>query len=87
MTANEQAHELVTLAWSECDAAGQMRSWSRWNGTLEDQMEIVADLIDQAADEYEDRNGEAVGFCAIRRAQELLIVEADAFLAQEEDAL
>ena len=86
MTANEQAHELVTLAWADLDAAGQMRSWSRWNGTLADQMERAADLIDQAADEYEDRNGEAVGFCAIRRAQELLIVEADAFLAQEEAA-
>jgi len=83
MTEREQAEEMVRLAWSDCDAAGEMREWSRWSGRRDDQKAIAANLIDEAEQMCQDKTGEQVSLAAMLRARSLLIDEADAWLARD----
>ena len=82
----EQAADLTKLAWADCDAAGEMREWSRWSGRIEDQRAIAANLIDDAEAVYTDQTGEQVTLAAMILARQMLLLEADAWLAREADA-
>ncbi len=77
---------LVGLAWSHCDAAGEMAYWHRWNGRAERQVTLAASLIDQAAELYQDETGNDLPPEAALAALRQLIAEADAWLAQQEAA-
>src|SRR5271169_6347547 len=82
-TIREQAADLVTLACADCDAAGRMRDWAAWSGRIEDQRTIAANLIDDAEAVYTDQTGEQVTLDAMILARQMLILEADAWLARE----
>jgi len=83
-TIREQAADLTKLAWSDCDAAGEMREWARWSGRIEDQQYTAANLIDLAELAYEDQTGETgLTLDTLILARQMLILEADAWLARE----
>ena len=86
-TIREQAADLTKLAWSDCDAAGEMREWARWSGRIEDQQYTAANLIDLAEVAYEDQTGETgLTLDTLILAREMLIAEADSWLERERAA-